>query len=301
MQVRFLTSLAAVASAAIVMGLTSMATSGQDRASTTTASREWPTRLPDGQPDVQGDWDPDISGMFDITDPRVSGGARFNELLQERRGITRKPNPSRIVDPPDGKIPYQPWALERRNALTPHIEEPTEPQHIDPLNRCLPAGPLREMFHAQVRIAQFPGNFLMLLPVNHVFRVIPLEGRPHVGAHTKLWMGDSRGHWEGTTLVVDVTNLNAKGRLDTIGDFSSDAVHVVERFAFLDAKTMRYQATIDDPGVYTRPWTIASRFVRRGRDEGEEYWEDACHEGERSAESMILRSDGGHIPGGSKP
>jgi len=298
MQTRFLTS---VASAAVVLGLTSMVGLGQDRASTTTADGVWPTRMADGQPNVQGDWDPDISGMFDISDPRVSGGARFNELVQERKGITRTPNPSRIVDPPDGKIPYQPWALARRMALTPHIEEPTEPQHIDPLNRCLPAGPLREMFTSQLRFTQYPESLLILNSANHVFRVVPVDGRPHVGPHVKLWMGDSRGHWEGTTLVVDVTNLNAKGRLDTIGDFSSDAVHMVERFIFLDAKTMRYEATIDDLSVYTRPWTIASRFRRRGRNEGQEYWEDACHEGERSADNMLLPVDGDHAAPPTKP
>jgi hypothetical protein len=104
-------------------------------------------------------------------------------------------------------------------------------------------------------------------------------------------MGDSRGHWEGTTLVVDVTNQNSKGRLDMVGNFSSDSVHVVERFAFVDAGTLDYRATIEDPTVYTRPWTIDSRFVRGRREQGIEYWEDACHEGERSADAMILHTD----------
>ncbi len=119
--------------------------------------------------------------------------------------------------------------------------------------------------------------------------MIPLDGRPHVGPHTKLWMGDSRGHWDGTTLVVDVTNQNAKGRLDMVGNFSSDNVHVVERFEFVDANTFHYRATIEDPSVYSRPWTIASTFVRGKRGQGQEYWEDACHEGERSADAMILK------------
>jgi hypothetical protein len=104
-------------------------------------------------------------------------------------------------------------------------------------------------------------------------------------------MGDSRGHWEGTTLIVDVTNQNGKGRLDMVGNFSSDSVHVVERFAFVDAGTLDYRATIEDPTVYTRPWTIAAKFVRGRRGQGVEYWEDACHEGERSAEAMIIHTD----------
>src|ERR1700730_13551833 len=168
MQTRFLTS---VASAAVVLGLTSMVGSGQGRASTTTADGVWPARMADGQPNVQGDWDPDISGMFDISDPRVSGGARFNELVQERKGVTRTPNPSRIVDPPKGKTAYQPWARPRPMDITPPTEEPTDPQHIDPLNRCLPAGPLRELFTSQTRIRQFPGIVLFVNAGNHISRV----------------------------------------------------------------------------------------------------------------------------------
>jgi hypothetical protein len=251
------------------------------------AGEAWPTRTADGQPDVQGDWDAEIAGSFDLTDPRT-GGARLGEQEQERKGVARRANPSRVVDPPDGKVPYQPWALARRNALAPHIEHPTSPEHIDPLNRCLPSGPIREMFHSQARFIQVPGAVVIVYAQNHIFRIIPLDGRPHPGERTKLWMGDSRGHWEGTTLVVDVTNLNAKGRLSALGDFSSDAVHMVERFVFVDARTMRYENTIEDASVYTRPWTIAANFARGRRAQGQEYWEDACHEGERSADSMLI-------------
>jgi hypothetical protein len=77
---------------------------------------------------------------------------------------------------------------------------------------------------------------------------------------------------------------------------SSDNAHVVERFEFADANTLNYRATIEDPTVYTRPWTIASTFVRGKRGKGEEYWEDACHEGERSADAMVIRTDAGTNP-----
>ncbi|HUK32889.1 MAG TPA: hypothetical protein VLV86_03200, partial [Vicinamibacterales bacterium] len=138
----------------------------------------------------------------------------------------------------------------------------------------------------------------ILYAQNHVFRVIPLDGGPHLGPGAKLWMGDSRGHWEGTTLVVDVTNQNSKGRLDMVGNFASDNLHVVERFTFVDANTFVYRATLDDPMVYTRPWTIESKFLRGKRGQGQEYWEDACHEGERSADAMILApaAGGSHTP-----
>jgi len=254
-----------------------------------------PARLADGQPDVQGDWDPEVTGTFDLTDPRAGGG-RLEEIQREQKGIARIAKPSRVVDPPDGKIPYLPAAFARQQVLADHADTPVAPEHIDPQARCLAGGVPREMFHSQVRILQSAGQVVILNSQNHVFRVIPLDGRPHLGPHTKLWMGDSRGHWEGTTLVVDVTNQNAKGRLDMVGNFFSDTAHVVERFAFVDTNTLNYRATIEDPAVYTRPWTIASKFVRGKRGQGEEYWEDACHEGERSADAMIIRTDAGTNP-----
>jgi hypothetical protein len=110
----------------------------------------------------------------------------------------------------------------------------------------------------------------------HTYRVIPLDGRPHPAPGVKLWMGDGRGHWEGNTLVVDTTNLNAKSRLDVIGDFYSENAHIVERFVFNDANTMNYEATITDPTVFTRPWTLRIPERRMGDDE---FWEFACHEG----------------------
>jgi hypothetical protein len=254
------------------------------------AEQPWqPAWLADGQPDVHGDWDPENTGTYDLTDPRP-GGARLDEIEREQKGLARAPKPSRVVDPPDGKIPYLPAAAAKQQSLAAHADDPSEPEHIDPQARCLAGGVPREMFHSQLRILQTTGQVIVLNAQNHVFRVIPLDGRPHIGPHTKLWMGDSRGHWEGTTLVVDVTNQNAKGRLDMVGNFSSDRVHVVERFEFVDANTFRYHATIEDPNVYSRPWTIASTFVRGKRGQGQEYWEDACHEGERSADAMILKT-----------
>ena len=119
----------------------------------------------------------------------------------------------------------------------------------------------------------------------HAYRVIPLDGRPHVGPNLKLWMGDSRGHWEGNTLVVDVTNLNAKYRLSILGDFYSDKAHIVERLTFADANTLTYEARIDDPTVFTQPWTLR---VAEKRVPAAEMWEFACHEGEHSSDQMLI-------------
>ena len=102
-------------------------------------------------------------------------------------------------------------------------------------------------------------------------------------------MGDSRGRWEGNTLVVDVTNNNDKTWFDVIGSFHSDALHVVERFTVVDAKAIDYEATIEDPKVYTRPWKLALR-LERIHEKDYELLEEACHEGERDVQHIL----GGH-------
>ena len=129
---------------------------------------------------------------------------------------------------------------------------------------------------------------VLIYDQNHPFRVIPLDGPPHPEQNIKLWMGDSRGHWERNTLVVDVTNNNSKSRLSNEGDFASDKLHIVERYTFLDANNMTYEATMDDPTVYTRPWTIRASMHRAHRKEpGYEQWENTCHEGERDADIVL--------------
>jgi hypothetical protein len=251
------------------------------------ASSPWtPSRTPDGQPDVQGFWVAADSGTYDLADPKT-GGARLDELLS---GNKRAAKPSRIVDPADGKVPYQAWALAKQKEIEKHVDDPTRPEHIDTQARCLPGGVPRTTFHSQFRILQPPGFVILLHENNHTWRVIPLDGRPHAGPNTKLWMGDSRGHWDGTTLIVDVTNLNGKARFDMIGDFASDAVHITETWRFADAKTVSYEVHVEDASVYTRPWTIVSKLKRRDNGPGYELWEDACHEGERSADEMIRRA-----------
>jgi hypothetical protein len=102
-------------------------------------------------------------------------------------------------------------------------------------------------------------------------------------------MGDSRGRWEGNTLVVDTTNQNDQTWFDIVGSFHSDALHVVERFTRVSADTIDYEATLEDPKVYTRPWKMALRLERM--KEYGELWEEACYEGnERSLDGMLRRS-----------
>jgi hypothetical protein len=97
----------------------------------------------------------------------------------------------------------------------------------------------------------------------HDSREIPLDGGPHVPASIQMWHGDSRGHWEGDTLVVDVTDFNGETWLDRVGNFNSDALHLVERWSYVDRNTIRYRATFDDPKTYTKPWSLEVLLYRR--------------------------------------
>ena len=267
--------------------LLTSALTAQDRAGGATV---WtPGRTPDGHPDLQGFWTAEVGGTYDLTDPR-GGEIRVEEVAREAKGVVRQPNRSRVVDPPDGKIPYQPWAAAKHAELRAHADNPTKPEHIDTQNRCLPDGPMRDLLHGGFRILQVPGYVLFLGEENYGYRAVPLDGRPHLGSNVKLWMGDSRGRWEGDTLVIDVTNLNGRPRLDMIGNFYGDDAHFVERLKLVGPDTFDYEATVEAPSVYTRPWTVAARFKRAHGDDYE-ILEDACHEGEQSADKMLIPAD----------
>jgi hypothetical protein len=105
-----------------------------------------------------------------------------------------------------------------------------------------------------------------------------------------LFMGESRGRWEGNTLVIDTTNLNDIPWFDIVGSFHSDATHVTERLTRIDDETLEYLATVEDAKMYTRPWTM--RFtMKRNTEPGYEQWEHACYEGDRSLERLLTRPD----------
>ena len=242
--------------------------------------RPWPpAKTADGQPNVEGTWRP-VSGGTHSLDPALSSAQEFDQRIT---GVIKR-NPSFVVDPPDGHIPYQPWAASLRRNLEANYENPTRPEHVDTQTRCLVPGIPRLYYFPSFRIIQTPGTVVFVWDEYHTYRVVPLDNRPHVAPNVKLWMGDGRGHWEGTTLVVDTTNLNAKSRLDVIGDFYSENTHIVERFVFVDGNTMNYEATITDPTVFTRPWTL--RIPER-RMPDDEFWEFACHEGNQDPDVLV--------------
>jgi hypothetical protein len=196
--------------------------------------------------------------------------------------------PSRIIDPPDGQLPYQPWAAARQKQEGYDYDHPTKPEHIDPQHRCLISGvPRLYTIVPAFKIIQPPGSVVFIWDEYHAYRVIPLDGRPHVGPNVKLWMGDARGHWEGNTLVIDTTNVRG-ARLTYIGDFYSDKAHIAERLTFVDADTMNYEATVDDPTVFTRPWTM--RVVEKRRPD-DEVWESACYEGNVNPDTWLMKTD----------
>jgi hypothetical protein len=147
----------------------------------------------------------------------------------------------------------------------------------------VPAGIFPGGYGAGYKIVQVSGLVVIYYEMIHEARIIPVDGSPHPPQTIHLWNGDSRGHWEGNTLVVDITNYNNKGSIATNiasqamrGIGQSEQLHVVERFTIVDANTINYEATIDDPKMYTRPWKVAMPI---NRDPKYEVFEYACHEG----------------------
>jgi hypothetical protein len=179
-----------------------------------------------------------------------------------------------IVDPPDGKIPYQPWARRKQADLEEnHMAEQSDAH-------CYVGGVPHIMFVPfGMRILQPPGYVVMTWEYMHAYRIVPLDARPHPDSNVKLWQGDSRARWVGDTLVIDVRNQVGRTWLDQSANFHSDAIHVVERINALDSNNLQYEATIEDPKVYTRPWTIRF-YYSRDLNPSVEQMEYACIEGE---------------------
>jgi hypothetical protein len=212
-------------------------------------------RTPDGQPDISGYWSNMIANHNNFEDPQGGspgpGGA-------PAAAATAKPRdqraPSRVLDPPDGLIPYQPWARAAQQDFAAHFTNPRDGADIEPLARCAPGGVPKSFYWHGYEIRQYPNYILFIFGSGS--RIIHLDDKPHLPENIKLWNADSRGRWEGNTLVVDVTNNNSKALFGRYGNFASENVHITERYIFSnDGKRYNYVATFTDPTVYTRPWT----------------------------------------------
>jgi hypothetical protein len=310
-------TIAVAAAAALALGATGFVGSRFVTVQAQSAQpASWPSRTPDGQPDIQGLWASN-TGVFSLNmEPMkylMTIGmppmgrrpvSRGRAALPEAAGTIpdRSPVPipadrsaggiflegTILLDPPDHILPYQAWARAKRDAVMKDYLHPS-PAQIDPQTRGWPNGIPRENYYSShdgsvggpIQILQPPGFVVFFYETHHEFRIVPLDGRPHAGQGIKLWEGDSRGRWEGNTLVVDVTNNNDSTRFNVIGDFHSDAMRVTERWTFVDQNTLEYKATVDDPKVYTQPWTIGVTHTRNAP--GSELMEYAGVEGDADA------------------
>jgi hypothetical protein len=249
-----------------------------------------PPRTSDGQPDIHGYFSPNAPAaahsLEEGEDPENTIGrgqrtqAQLVEALKNRKVL--------IVDPAPGpKVPYQPWARAKQRELLDGVFAPLKVVDIEPEDRCALLGMPRSSTRGDFEILQTPGMVTIAYAWNHAYRTIPLDGRPHLPASMKLYNGDSRGHWEGNTLVVDVTNLNDLTWFDSHGTLHTDALHVVERFTVVDANTINYEVTLDDSKAFTRPWKLAFSFDRV-KAKNYEMYEEACIEGNgESVQGMV--------------
>jgi len=194
---------------------------------------------------------------------------------------------SLIIDPPDGRIPpLTPEAQKRQEAQREYTRNhPYDgPESRALTERCIlwpTAGPpmLPTAYNNNYQIVQAPGYVMILSEMIHDTRIIPLDGRPHVAPNVREWMGDSRGHWEGNTLVVETTNFTDKTRFRG----ADEKMKLVERFTRTDPKTIVYEFTVNDPTAFTKQWTAQ---VPMTKTEGP-IFEYACHEGNYAMQGML--------------
>lgn len=196
-------------------------------------------RLGDGKPNLQGIWQVRNRAAYDLEDHRA------------RLGM---PAGTSVVE--GGTIPYQPWALTKRN------DNFANRQTADPLAKCYMAGVPRIMYlNLPMQIFQNARRVSILFEWSQNYRQIYTDGSQGPEG-IEFWMGDSRGHWEGDTLVVNVTDHNDKTWFDMAGNFHSEAMQLLERFTMRDANTIDYQVTVTDAKVFTRPWTMKMALYR---------------------------------------
>jgi hypothetical protein len=264
-----------------------------------------PARTPDGQPDIQGIWTNYDSTPFETFsesdkpnvyagDPDGTGrGTNPSGFPVDASGRSTPKRASMVVEPSNGRVPVLPRAEEKRDRDLARVTESWEYQST--WERCItrgvPGGMFPASYNAGYRILQTPGYVVIWYEMIHEARIIPIDSRAHVPSSIRLWNGSSRGHWEGNTLVVEVTNYNSKGNIATNIATQriralpqSEKLHVVERFTPVGEKTIEYEVTITDPEVFSAPWKVKLSLTR---DDGHELYEYACHEGNYAMRNQL--------------
>ena len=209
---------------------------------------------------------------------------------------------SLVIDPRDGRLPpmtadararvARPQGTFAANGAFNSNAIFNGPKDLSLWERCisrgLPGAIFPTVYNANTRIVQGPGFVAITYEMIHDTRIIPVDGTPHTGAAMRSYFGDSRGRWEGDTLVVDVTNFSDK----TNYRGSRDTLHLIERFTRA-ANGLRYEVTVDDPHTWTRPWTAALDMAPQ---QGEGLFEYACHEGNNSMRNILSASRAAEKP-----
>ena len=189
---------------------------------------------------------------------------------------------SLITDPSDGRLPAPTPDGQKRqaDATATRARTPAGPEDRSLSERCITFGSPRlgAGYNSYYQILQSPGSVAIVMETIHDARVIPLDGRPHPPSTVRTWLGDSRGRWEGDTLVVDTANYRSGTFM-----YASEKLHVVERFTRTGPESLKYEVTIDDPATWTKPWSVMIPLSRT-RDAIYEY---ACHEGNRGMVGIL--------------
>jgi len=221
-----------------------------------------PQRTADGHPDLNGIWQSLVTANWDIQ----AHGAQPGPHPQIMGAWGALPGGQGIVE--GHELPYQPWALEKRkqNLANRMVVKPTNDPHRfdtgEPELQCYrPGVPRANYMPFPFQIFQTREEMLFVYEYKGVTRAIYMD--PHREPATESWMGWSNGKWEGDTLVVDVTGFNGNTWFDRAGNFHSEALHVVERYTPVSPYHLWYEATIEDPKVFTRPWKVSFPLYRR--------------------------------------
>ena len=266
--------------------------------SATATPLERPARLKDKEfftPQEAAEWERSTGAQN--RDPTADEAARsvgtYNVLFREFGSrVVKTLRTSIITDPPDGRIPeLTPAATAEKRRRMQLMNHPAGAKDLGLQDRCLvfvSAVPpmIPYSYNSNYQIVQTRDRLAINVEMIHDTRIIPLDGRPHLPSSVRLWLGDSVGHWEGATLVVDTTNFNDSGGFFGAagGMFGWDRnLHVVERFSLLDANTILYRFEVDDPSAFSRPWKGELTMVRGSGP----IYEYACHEGNYALPNLL--------------